>query len=85
MDPDKQASEAARALGKRRWAGITEGERQEFMAKARSKIKLTKAERSEIGRKAVNARWAEARASKKTDQSTNKKARGKRSKSRQPE
>ena len=64
MDADKQASEAARALGKRRWAGMTEAERQEFMAKARAKIKLTEAERSEIGRKAVSARWAKARAAK---------------------
>jgi len=64
MDADKQMSEAARAMGKRRWAGMAEAERQDFMAKARAKIKLTDAERSEIGRKAVNARWAKARASK---------------------
>ena len=62
-------SEAARALGKKRWEGMTEADRQEFMARARSKIKLTEAERSEIGRKAVNARWARARASKPAGES----------------
>jgi hypothetical protein len=64
MDSDKQTSEAARALGRKRWEGMTDAERQEFMAKARAKINLTEAERSEIGRKAVNARWAKARAAK---------------------
>ena len=67
MDADKQMSEAARAMGKRRWAGMTEAERQDFMANARAKIRLTDAERSEIGRKAVNARWAKARAAKQSD------------------
>src|SRR5215813_14142301 len=61
---DLDMSEAARAMGKRRWHGMKEAERKEFMAKARAKIKLTKAERSEIGRKAITARWAKARASK---------------------
>ena len=61
---DRDTAEAARAMGKKRWQGTSEAERQEFMAKARARIKLTKAERSEIGRKAVNARWAKARAAK---------------------
>ena len=74
MDSDEQASEAARALGKRRWAGMTENERKDFMAKARAKIKLTKAERSEIGRKAINARWAKARASESVENPGDKEA-----------
>ena len=61
---DRHMAEAARAMGRKRWQGTSEAERQEFMAKARSKIKLTKAERSEIGRKAVSARWAKVRAAK---------------------
>ena len=56
-------------MGKRRWQGMSEGERQEFMAKARAKIKLTKAQRSEIGRKAVSARWVKARDAKQSDES----------------
>ena len=63
---DRATAEAARAMGKKRWQGTSEAERQEFMAKARAKIKLTKAERSEIGRNAVNARWAKVRAAKQT-------------------
>ena len=63
---DRATAEAARAMGKKRWQGTSEAERQEFMAKARARIKLTKVERSEIGRKAVNARWAKARAAKET-------------------
>ena len=35
MDRDKQMSEAARALGKKRWEGMTEAERKEFMESAR--------------------------------------------------
>jgi hypothetical protein len=75
---DSATAEAARAMGKKRWQGTSEAERQEFMAKARARIKLTKAERSEIGRKAVNARWAKARAAKdlgksKTKQGTRRK------------
>ena len=64
---DRDMAEAARAMGKKRWKGTSEAQRQEFMAKARAKIKLTKAERSEIGRKAVSARWAKTRAAKQTD------------------
>ena len=75
MDADKQMSEAARAMGKRRWAGMTEAERQDFMAKARAKIRLTDAERSEIGRKAVNARWARARAVKQSEKPSQTKKR----------
>ena len=67
VESDRDMSEAARAMGKKRWQGMNEAERREFMAKARAKIKLTKGERSEIGRKAVNARWAKARAEKETD------------------
>ena len=66
VESDRDMSEAARAMGKKRWQGMNEAERREFMAKARAKIKLTKGERSEIGRKAVNARWAKARAEKET-------------------
>ncbi len=66
QERDRATAEAARAMGKKRWQGTSEAERQEFMAKARARIKLTKAERSEIGRKAVNARWAKARAAKQT-------------------
>jgi hypothetical protein len=81
MDADKQMSEAARAMGKKRWQGMNEGERQEFMAKARAKIKLTKAERSEIGRKAVNARWVKARSAKQIGDTA---GRTKRRKTRKP-
>lgn len=70
---DRDTTEAARAMGKKRWQGTSEAERQEFMAKARARIKLTKAERSEIGRKAVNARWARARAAKDAGKGQNKK------------
>ncbi len=69
---DRATAEAARAMGKKRWQGTSEAERQEFMAKARARIKLTKAERSEIGRKAVNARWAKVRAAKQTGQSADR-------------
>jgi hypothetical protein len=61
MDVDKRASDSARTLGKKRWARLTEAERQEFMAKARARISLTDKERAEIARKAINARWAKAR------------------------
>ncbi len=70
---DRDTAEAARAMSKKRWQGTSEAERQEFMAKARAKIKLTKAERSDIGRKAVNARWAEARAAKDAGKKQTKK------------
>jgi hypothetical protein len=66
-ESDQDMAEAARAMGKKRWQGMNDAERREFMAKARAKIKLTKAERSEIGRNAVNARWAKARAAKQTE------------------
>jgi len=69
---DRDTAEAARAMGKKRWEGTSEAERQEFMAKARARIKLTKAERSEIGRKAVNARWAKVREAKQTGQSADR-------------
>jgi hypothetical protein len=70
---DRDTTEAARAMGKKRWQGTSDAERQEFMAKARARIKLTKAERSEIGRKAVNARWEKARATEKTGQPISRK------------
>lgn len=73
-------SEAARAMGKQRWQGMSEAERKDFMAKARAKIKLTKAERSEIGRRAVNARWAKAKAVKQTEKPTGRTKRTKASK-----
>ncbi len=79
QERDPATSEAARAMGKKRWQGTSEAERQEFMAKARARIKLTKAERSEIGRKAVNARWAKAKAAKEAGKSQTE--RGKRGKS----
>jgi hypothetical protein len=66
VESDQDMAEAARAMGKKRWQGMSDTERREFMAKARAKIKLTKAERSEIGRNAVNARWAKARAAEQT-------------------
>jgi len=69
---DQDMAEAARAMGKKRWQGMSEAERREFMTKARAKIKLTKAERSEIARKAVNARWAKARAAKQADETADK-------------
>lgn len=70
-------SEAARAMGKRRWHGMSEAARKELMAKARARIKLTKAERSEIGRRAVSARWAKARAAKQAENPVARKERRK--------
>lgn len=65
-------SEAASAMSKKRWASLTEEQRKAAMEKARAarQRKLSKARRVEIARLAVNARWAKARASKPTAESS---------------
>ena len=59
---DRDVSSAASAMGKKRWEGISEEERKAEMEKIRSRIDLTPEERTAIGTKAVNARWAKWRA-----------------------
>jgi len=56
---DIDISSAASAMGKKRWAGLSEEQRNAAMEKARAERqrKLTKAQRSEIARGAVEARW----------------------------
>ena len=65
-EKDTEISSAARAMGKKRWAGLSEEERKTAMEKARAarQRKLSKARRLEIARAAAKARWAKAREGK---------------------
>jgi len=60
---------AASAMGKKRWADLSEEQRNAAMEKARAERqrKLSKARRREIASVAAKARWAKARAAKQTD------------------
>jgi hypothetical protein len=60
---------AASAMGKKRWADLTEEQRNAAMEKARAERqrKLSKAQRREIASVAAKARWAKARAAERTD------------------
>ena len=68
-EKDTDISIAASAMGKKRWADLTEEQRNAAMEKARAERqrKLSKARRREIARVAAKARWAKARAGKQTD------------------
>lgn len=59
---------AASAMGKKRWADLSEDERKAAMEKARSERQrqLSKARRREIASTAAKARWAKARAAEQT-------------------
>lgn len=72
MDGEKTESEisiAASAMGKKRWADLSEEDRKAAMEKARAERQrqLSKARRREIASTAAKARWAKARAAKQTD------------------
>lgn len=56
----------ARELAKKRWAGTTAAERKDAMAKLLKKRnrKLSKAQRSEIARKAAQVRWRKSNGDK---------------------
>jgi hypothetical protein len=62
----ENGSMTASEMARKRWADVPAEERKEALAKARAHIKLSAKERSEIGRKAVMARWAKARAAEQT-------------------
>jgi hypothetical protein len=66
---DTDISIAASAMGKKRWADLSEEQRNATMEKARAERqrKLSKARRREIASVAAKARWAKARAAKQTD------------------
>jgi hypothetical protein len=66
---------AASAMGKKRWAGLSEGLRKAAMEKARAERqrKLSKAQRREIASTAAKARWAKTRAAKEAGKGHNKK------------
>jgi TRAP-type C4-dicarboxylate transport system substrate-binding protein len=71
MGEEKSAiSVAASAMGKKRWADLSEDERKAAMEKARSERQrqLSKARRREIASTAAKARWAKARAAKQADE-----------------
>jgi hypothetical protein len=61
---DTDISSAASAMGKKRWADLTEEQRNAAMEKARAERqrKLSRAQRREIASVAAKARWAKARA-----------------------
>jgi hypothetical protein len=61
-------SMTASEMARKRWADVPAEERKEALAKARAHIKLSAEERSEIGRKAVTARWAKARAAEQPNE-----------------
>jgi TRAP-type C4-dicarboxylate transport system substrate-binding protein len=76
---DIDISSAASAMSKKRWASLSEEERNAAMEKARAarQRKLSKARRVEIARLAVNARWAKARAAKHTEKPAGRTKKGK--------
>jgi hypothetical protein len=72
MGSEEKATEisiAASAMGKKRWADLSEKQRNAAMEKARAERqrKLSKARRREIASVAAQARWAKVRAAKQTD------------------
>jgi hypothetical protein len=50
-------SMTASEMGRKRWARVSPKERKEALAKARAHINLSPEERSQIARKAIQARW----------------------------
>jgi hypothetical protein len=73
---DREISIAASAMGKKRWADLSEEDRKAAMEKARAERQrqLSKARRREIASTAAKARWAKARAAKQTETAEEPKA-----------
>ncbi|MGD0290738.1 MAG: hypothetical protein ABSC63_13915 [Candidatus Binataceae bacterium] len=67
-EKETNISIAASAMGKKRWADLSEEQRNAAMEKARAERqrKLSKARRREIASVAAKARWAKVRAAEQT-------------------